>query len=178
MTVPDRRKGGGRAVLFLPFGKGSGVSFLRRRPYAVFAAGVLVLTAAAFLAPLGRDLTPFVLVLVPALVAVAVSAVVAGGPGVRRLLARMLVWRVKPFWYVMALGIPVLEKLTVDLVGLVSGSTTPSRLVESLTVSAFGFRSSSCFQRCSRSWGGAGSRSRPHSTTGGPWSGPPWSPAS
>lgn len=109
---------------------------LRQRPYAMFAAGVLILTAVVFLVPLGRDLTPFVVVFVPALVAVAVSAFVAGRAEVLRLLAGMLVWRVKPFWYLVILGIPLLEKVAVDLVGIVIGATTPTRLAASLTLSA------------------------------------------
>jgi uncharacterized protein len=117
------------------------VSFLHRlsrsaRPYAMFAAGVLLLTAATFLAPLGRGLTPFVLVCVPALVAGVVSALSGGRRAVRRLLGRMLVWKVAPAWYLVALAIPVLEKLTIDAVGLLGGAATPTTLATSLVPSA------------------------------------------
>lgn len=103
---------------------------------AVFAAVVLVLEAVVFAMPLSGSVTPFLLVMIPAF-----SAVVAGWAGggrreVRALVSRMLVWRVNPWWYVAALGIPVAEKLAVDLAGTLLGLSAPDRLVGALSASA------------------------------------------
>ncbi len=102
----------------------------------VFAVLVLGLEAAAFLARLDRDLVPFVLVLVPPAAALLVTAAHGGGSDVRRLFGRLGRWRVNWSWYAAALGIPLVEKLVVDLSGIALGETTPARLVDALTGAA------------------------------------------
>ena len=105
-------------------------------PYLLFTIGVLALTAAAFLLPLGADLTPFVLVLIPPIVAVSVTAIRGGWTAVRALLARVVRWRVDPRWYLAAIGIPILEKIVVDAIGWFTGAASVARLVESITPAA------------------------------------------
>jgi uncharacterized protein len=102
----------------------------------VFAAVVLVLEAVVFSIQPARNITPFLLVLVPAVAAVLVSAASGGRPEVKGLIGRMSVWRVRPRWYLAALGIPVAEKLAVDIGGSLLGLTTPGRLLGALSVSA------------------------------------------
>ena len=102
----------------------------------VFAVVVLGLEAIVFSMRLGRDITPFVLVIIPAAAAIAVSWASGGRPEVKRLGGRLLVWRVKPRWYLAALGIPVVEKLAVDIAGSLLGFTTPDRLFGAVTASA------------------------------------------
>jgi membrane protease YdiL (CAAX protease family) len=106
------------------------------RRLATFAAVVLALETATVLAGLGRDATPFVLVLIPAVAAILVSATAAGTATVRSLFDRASKWRIGWPWYLAAIGIPVIEKLLVDLAGIVSGVATPDRLVSALPVSA------------------------------------------
>jgi hypothetical protein len=48
----------------------------------------------------------------------------------------MSVWRVRPGWYLAALGIPIAEKLAVDISGSLLGLATPGRLLGALSVSA------------------------------------------
>ena len=103
---------------------------------AVFAAVVLGLEAVTFLARLDSAVTPFVLVLIPAVAAVLVSALSGGRPEVGRLLRRVARVRVGWRWYAIALGIPVAEKIIVDVAGMLLGLTTPDRLLQALTVSA------------------------------------------
>jgi uncharacterized protein len=102
----------------------------------VFAAAVVALEAVVFALPLGGNVTPFVLVAIPAVAAVAVSWASGGRRQVRALIGRLLVWRVGARWYLAALGIPVAEKLVVDIAGTVLGFSTPDRLVGALSVSA------------------------------------------
>jgi uncharacterized protein len=103
---------------------------------SVFAAVVLVLEAVVFSIQPDRSVTPFLLVLVPAVAAVLVSAASGGRPEVKSLIGRMSVWRVRPGWYLAALGIPVAEKLAVDISGSLLGLATPGRLLGALSVSA------------------------------------------
>ena len=102
----------------------------------LFGALVLMLEAVTFALQLSRDLTPFVLVMIPAAAAVVVSWASGGGRGVRGLLNRLCVWRVSPRWYLIAVGIPLLEKLIIDITGTVSGVTTPGRLLGAMSLSA------------------------------------------
>ena len=85
---------------------------------------------------LGRDITPFVLVIIPAAAAIVVSWASGGRPEVKRLAGRLVVWRVDARWYLAALGIPVAEKLAVDITGSLLGLTTPDGLLGSLSASA------------------------------------------
>jgi CAAX protease family protein len=101
-----------------------------------FGALVLVLEAVAVALQLGRDVTPFVLVTIPAAAAVVVSWASGGGRGVRDLLNRLRVWRVSPRWYLIAVGVPLIEKLIIDITGTVSGLTTPGRLLGAISLSA------------------------------------------
>jgi hypothetical protein len=119
------------------------VTLVARRPVgspmrrlAAFTALVLALEAAAVLAGPRRDVTPFVLVLIPPVAALLVAAAGGGGAAVKSLFGRMGRWRVGWPWYLAALGIPVIEKLVVDVAGILSGAATPDRLVGALTVSA------------------------------------------
>jgi uncharacterized protein len=101
-----------------------------------FAVGVLVLEAVAFALQLGRSVTPFVLVLIPTVAAVVVSALSGGRAAVGRLARRVGRVRVGARWYLIALGIPVADKLLVDVAGVLLGMTTPDRLLQALTLSA------------------------------------------
>jgi hypothetical protein len=106
------------------------------RQLAVFAGMVLVLEAVTVFLRLPRDLTPFVLVVIPAAAALGVTFAAGGRVGMKQLLARTGRWRVGGRWYVAAIGIPVAEKLVVDVVGAFSGVTSLSRLLAALTASA------------------------------------------
>jgi uncharacterized protein len=106
------------------------------RRLAVFAVLVVLLGAATVLAAPGRDVTPFVLVLIPPVAALLVTATSGGSVAVTSLFGRMGRWRVGWPWYLAAIGIPVAEKLVVDLAGVASGATTPDRLVGAVTGSA------------------------------------------
>lgn len=102
----------------------------------VFALTVLVLEALVFALRLGGDVTPFVLVVIPAAAAVVVCGISNGREGFRTLLSRLVVWRVDARWYLVALGIPIVEKLVVDVTGILLGITTPDRLLGALSMPA------------------------------------------
>ncbi len=81
-------------------------------------------------------MVPFVLVLIPPAAALLVTAAHGGGSDVRRLFGRLGRWRVGWYWYAAAVGIPLVEKVVVDLSGIALGETTPARLVDALTGAA------------------------------------------
>ena len=85
---------------------------------------------------LSADVTPFVLVAIPAVAAVAVGWASGGRREVRALLGRLFVWRVSARWYLVALGIPIAEKLVVDVAGTLWGISTPDRMLGALSVTA------------------------------------------
>jgi membrane protease YdiL (CAAX protease family) len=106
------------------------------RRLALFAGLVLGLEAVTVMGDLDPAVTPFVLVLIPAVAALGVSALSGGRAAVGRLTGAVARMRVGMRWYVVAVGIPVADKLIVDLVGTLLGRTTPDRLLQALTASA------------------------------------------
>ena len=79
---------------------------------------------------------PFALVLVPAVAALVAGAISGGWAAVRSTLGRLARWRVSPRWYLVALGIPIIEKVAVDVLGVLFGASTPVRLAGAVTVAA------------------------------------------
>jgi membrane protease YdiL (CAAX protease family) len=81
---------------------------IRRYPFASFYLLCLGITwPLATLFDVSLTL-PLIGLFGPALAALIVSRVTHGREGVRVLLARLGVWRVHPFWYVFAIGLPAL----------------------------------------------------------------------
>lgn len=111
-------------------------SFLRQHRLAAFVVLVALLEAAAFMAQLGREATPFVLVLIPTVVAVGVTAAVDGTPGLGRLFGRAVQWRVGWRWYAAAVGIPFLAFGVIATSGAALGQFSSERLAGNMTVSA------------------------------------------
>jgi len=111
-------------------------SFLRQHRLAAFVILVALLEAAAFMARLGREATPFVLVLIPTIVAVAVTAAVDGSAGLKRLFGRTVRWRVGWRWYAAAVGIPFLAFGVVATAGAALGQFSSERLEGNMKVSA------------------------------------------
>ena len=104
---------------------------------ATFAVVVLGLGAVTFLAGLDAAVTPFVLVLIPAVAALVISALSGGRAEVGRLARRVVRVRVGWRWYLVAIGIPVVDKLIVVVAGVLLGVTTPDRVLHAITPTAF-----------------------------------------
>jgi membrane protease YdiL (CAAX protease family) len=112
------------------------MSIAARQPAVTFAIIVLALGGLVFLAGLGRETTPFALVLVIPVAAI-VSAWLAGGPtAVRGLFVRIARWRVPVRWYLLAIGIPLAGTLAIDLVAILTGQAGLDAVVAGVTASA------------------------------------------
>jgi len=103
---------------------------------SLFAVAVLGLGALAFLAGLGTALTPFVLVIIPAVSALVISTLTGGRAEVGRLARRVVAVRVGWRWYLVAIGIPIVDKLLVVAAGVLLGITTPDRVLQEITPAA------------------------------------------
>jgi membrane protease YdiL (CAAX protease family) len=112
------------------------MSVVRRWPIATFALLVLALTAIVLVASLGRDATPFALVLVPAVSAILVAGAVGGRAAIGGLFARAARWRVPGRWYAAALGIPIAAAVLIDLAGIVAGQATAGEVIGAIGADA------------------------------------------
>lgn len=106
--------------------------------YRLLTFGVMAAVAEAgvLLARLGREATPFALVLIPPAAALVATGFSRGLAGIVRLLASLGRWRVGARWYLAALGIPFLGTLAIDVVGLLLGAASLDRIFGALTASA------------------------------------------
>lgn len=109
---------------------------LRRHRLLAFVVVVAALETAVFLAQLGRDTTPFALVLIPAFAAVFITTLTDGVSGLKRLIGRVGRWRVGARWYLAAVGVPLIGFVAVALAGIVLGEFSLERLTDTLTISA------------------------------------------
>src|SRR4051794_28914295 len=75
-------------------------SFVTSQALVVFCALTIVLTFAATLLPLPGEAVPVVMVFIPAIVALTLTAITDGWAGVRALVGKLRQWRVSPTWVV------------------------------------------------------------------------------
>jgi len=107
-----------------------------RWPVVTFVIVVLALGGAVFLAGLGRETTPFALVVAIPLAAI-ITGYLEGGRGrVRDLFARISRWRVPPRWYLLALGIPLAGTLAIVAAGVITGQATLQDVVGGVSATA------------------------------------------
>jgi hypothetical protein len=107
-------------------------SIIRDWPVTTFAVIVIALTALVMLAGLGRDTTPFGLVVVIPIAAIIAAWLVGGRSMVRGLFVRIARWRVPVRWYVVALGVPLLGTLAIVVAGIVTGQAETDAILGSL----------------------------------------------
>jgi membrane protease YdiL (CAAX protease family) len=88
---------------------------------AIFGSLTLLLTFATYLLPLPREVLPFLIVLLPALLAIGLTAMSEGRRGVRALLGKLGQWRVSIKWLVIALGLALLMRLAISVLALALG---------------------------------------------------------
>lgn len=88
---------------------------------ATFCTLTILLTFATYLLPLPREALPFVMVLIPAIIAILLVAITEGVSGVRLLLSKLTQWRISLKWLVIALAVAFAMRLTISVVALLLG---------------------------------------------------------
>jgi uncharacterized protein len=96
-------------------------SFIKRQALPLFCALTIALSFAATLLPLPGEAVPVVMVFIPALVALGLTALTNGQSGVRALVSKRGQWRVRPLWVVVAVVLGLVLRLTISAVALLLG---------------------------------------------------------
>lgn len=91
---------------------------INRQPVAIFCSVTILLSFAVYLLPLPRAGLPFLMVLIPAVMAMALTGITEGAAGVRALLRKVGHWRVSPPWLVTTLLLALLVRLAMSGVAL------------------------------------------------------------
>jgi uncharacterized protein len=115
----------------------SKTSFISHYAVIIFSVFTVLLSFAAYLLPLPREVLPFVIVCIPAFMAILLTAITNGGQGVRSLLRKLTEWRIGFKWLAIALAVPIAMRLAISLLALALGmiyaiqlrSGTPVELV-------------------------------------------------
>lgn len=94
---------------------------MKRFPVASFCILTVALSYASYFLPIPREGLPFVLVLIPALLAIGLSAIEEGGAAVRSLLGRLARWQVGVRWLVVAIGLGLAMRLAVGVIARLMG---------------------------------------------------------
>ena len=94
------------------------VSLSKQYSLAIFCILTVALTFAATLLPMPGEMTPVVIVFIPAFMAIALTALSEGKVGVRSLLRKLTQWQVRLKWVVVAVGLALVMRLTISLIAL------------------------------------------------------------
>ncbi|HEX5807738.1 MAG TPA: CPBP family intramembrane glutamic endopeptidase, partial [Anaerolineales bacterium] len=103
-------------------------SIIKQYALALFCGLTIALTFATTLLPLPGELVAVVMVFIPALLAISLTAVSEGRAGVRSLLGKLAHWRIGLKWVGMALVLALVVRLTMSLIALSLGMISTIQL--------------------------------------------------
>jgi uncharacterized protein len=103
-------------------------SFVKRQALLLFCALTIALSFAATLLPLPGEAVPVVMVFIPALVALGLTALTDGWSGVRALLSKRGQWRVRTWWVMVAVVLGLVLRLIMSVIALLLGLTPAIQL--------------------------------------------------
>ncbi|HUE99850.1 MAG TPA: type II CAAX endopeptidase family protein [Anaerolineales bacterium] len=103
-------------------------SIIKQHALALFCGLTIALTFAATLLPLPGELVAVVMVFIPALLAISLTAVSEGREGIRALLGKLAQWRISLKWVAMALVLALVIRLTMSLIALGLGMISTIQL--------------------------------------------------
>jgi len=103
-------------------------SFVTRQALAVFCALTIALSFAATQLPLPSEIVPVVMVFVPTLVALSLTAVTHGWTGVWTFVSKLGQWRVRLKWIIIALALGLVLRMTMSGIAVVLGSISTIQL--------------------------------------------------
>jgi CAAX protease family protein len=93
-------------------------SFVKRQALLLFCALTIALSFAATQLPLPSEAIPVVMVFIPALIALSLTAMADGWAGVRVLVSKLGQWRVRPLWVVVAVALGLVLRLSMSVIAL------------------------------------------------------------
>ncbi len=96
-------------------------SRIKQHALAIFCALTIALTFAATLLPLPGEVIPVVIVFIPALMAISLTALSEGKIGVQSLLGKLAQWRVSFKWVIIAVALALMMRLTISFIALAMG---------------------------------------------------------
>jgi membrane protease YdiL (CAAX protease family) len=89
-------------------------SFVKRQGLLIFCVLTIALSFAATQLPIPGEVVPVVMVCIPALVALSLTALSDRWSGVRALLGKLAQWRVRPKWIAIALALGLVMRLAMS----------------------------------------------------------------
>ena len=101
---------------------------IKQQALALFCGLTIALTFAATLLPLPGEAIAAVMVFIPALLAISLTAVSEGREGVRALLGKLAHWRISLKWVVIALALALVIRLTMSFIALGLGMISTIQL--------------------------------------------------
>lgn len=94
------------------------ISLIKQYALAIFCALTIGLTFATTLLPLPGEVAAVVMVFIPALLSILLTAVSEGRAGVRSLLGKLAHWRIRLKWVVIALALALVVRLIMSFMAL------------------------------------------------------------
>ena len=97
-------------------------SLIKQHALVIFCTLTIALTFAATGLPLPGAVIPVVIVFIPALLAISLTALSEGRVGVRSLLGKLVQWRINLKWVVIAVALALVMRLAISLIALGLGT--------------------------------------------------------
>src|SRR4051812_10808082 len=96
-------------------------SVVKRQALPLFCALTIALSFAVSQLPLPSEAVPVVMVFIPALIALGLTALNDGWSGVRALMSKLGQWRLRPLWAVVAVALGLVLRLAISAVAVLVG---------------------------------------------------------
>jgi uncharacterized protein len=124
----DRETWGNLPALKEGYRMNTGSNPIEKYSLPAFLILTILLTVLVNLVPLPPDVVPMLMVLIPALVAMILTAMVNGGRGEIALLRRIFQLRISLKWYLITVGLALLVRLSMSVLALLLGWIPAIRL--------------------------------------------------
>ena len=98
-------------------------------PIFLILTPLISLAVPAFLS-LSAEIVPLILVFIPAILAILLTAIAEGGKGVGVLLEQLTKWRTGLKWYLIALGLAFVSRFAISILAILLGWTATFKLYD------------------------------------------------
>ena len=98
-------------------------------PIFIILTPLISLAIPAFLSP-PPEVTPLILIFIPVLLAMLLTAINEGGKGLGALLKKLTQWQIGLKWYLMAFGLALVSRLAISVLAIILGWTTRFQLYD------------------------------------------------